>query len=193
MLQSTGFWILALLAAIVLAWGVGIYNRLVSLRVRARNAWSDVDVQLKRRYDLVPNLVATVQGYASHEKAIFEDVARLRAEAMGASGPADSDQPDARLAEGIKTLFAVAENYPDLRADQNFRKLQDQLSDVENNIQYARRYYNAVVRDMNTSIEVVPNNMVASLFGFRRMEYFQAGESERGAVHVDLSAKGGQP
>jgi len=193
MLQSTGFWILALLAALVLAWGVGIYNRLVSLRVRARNAWSDVDVQLKRRYDLVPNLVATVQGYASHEKAIFEDVARLRAEAMGASGPADSDQPDARLAEGIETLFAVAENYPDLRADQNFRKLQDQLSDVENNIQYARRYYNAVVRDINTSIEVVPNNMVASLFGFRRMEYFQAAESERGAVHVDLSAKGGQP
>ncbi len=193
MLQSTTFWVLALLAAVVLVWAVGIYNRLVSLRVRARNAWSDVDVQLKRRYDLVPNLVATVQGYASHEKAIFEDVARLRAEAMGTSGPADSDQPDARLAEGIKTLFAVAENYPDLRADQNFRKLQDQLADVENNIQYARRYYNAVVRDMNTSIEVVPNNLVASLFGFGRLEYFQAGESERGAVQVDLSAKGGQP
>lgn len=175
-----------------MVWLVVIYNRLVGLRVRARNAWADIDVQLKRRHDLVPNLVEVVRGYAEHEKAIFEDVARLRAEALQSGGPAGSEGPEARLQSGIRSLFAVAENYPQLRADQNFRKLQSQLADVENNIQYARRYYNAVVRDMNTSVEVVPSNIVAGLFGFRRLEYFQVADDERAPVNVQMSS-GGAP
>lgn len=182
------YW-LAAIVVVVLLWGVWVYNKLVSLRVRASNAWADIDVQLKRRHDLVPNLITTVQGYASHEKAILEDVARLRSEAINSSGPANSDKPEANLSSAIKTIFAIAENYPDLRADQSFRKLQDQLAEIENNIQYARRYYNAVVRDMNTCVQSIPANIVASMSGFSRLQYFQAGDDERNAVMVDISEK----
>lgn len=171
----------------LIAWGFVIYNRLVGLRVRAANSWADIDVQLKRRHDLVPNLVAAVQGYASHEKAIFEDVARLRSEAVASRGPAGSEASEAGLSGAISSLFAIAENYPDLRADQNFRQLQAQLAEVENNIQHARRYYNAVVRDMNTATETVPSNLIAGLFGFGRLDYFQASDAERDPVAVDLT------
>ncbi len=187
MFESPAAWLIIALAGVVVGWVMAVYNRLVSLRVRARNAWADVDVQLKRRYDLVPNLVAVVQGYASHEKALLEDVARLRSEALSGAGPAAREVPDARLSEAIRSLFALAEAYPALRADQSFLRLQEQLSDIEDNLQYARRYYNAVVRDMNTALEVFPQNLVAALFGFRRLPYFQAEDHERGAVGVDLS------
>jgi LemA protein len=173
----------------LVAWALVIYNRLVALRVRASNSWADIDVQLKRRFDLVPNLVAAVQGYAAHEKAVFEDVAKLRAQAAQSPGPADREAPESGLSSAIKTLFAIAENYPDLRADQNFRQLQTQLAEIENNIQHARRYYNAVVRDMNTAVQTVPSNLIAALFGFRRLDYFQAGDAEREPVSVDMGDK----
>ncbi|MEI6914365.1 MAG: LemA family protein [Armatimonadota bacterium] len=180
------YWILAVPVALLVG-VIVLYNRLVSLRVRSSNAWADIDVQLKRRHDLVPNLIATVQGYASHEKSIFEDVARLRSEALNASDPGQADSAEGQLTGGIKSLFAIAENYPDLKADQGFRKLQDQLAEVENNIQYARRYYNAVVRDLNTAVETVPSNCIAGIFGFRRLVYFQANEDERQNVTFKLT------
>lgn len=185
-LQHPAAWLTIAVAGVIVGWVIAVYNRLVSLRVRARNAWADVDVQLKRRYDLVPNLVAVVQGYASHEKSLLEDIARLRSEAIAADGPAVREAPDGQLTGALRSLFALAEAYPELRADASFRKLQEQLADIEDNLQYARRYYNAVVRDMNTATEVFPQNIVAAVFGFRRLPYFQAGEEERRAVEVDL-------
>ncbi|MCC6483785.1 MAG: LemA family protein [Armatimonadetes bacterium] len=181
-------WVIVLACFIAVSLLV-FYNRLVSLRVRASNAWADIDVQLKRRHDLVPNLIAVVQGYAAHEKAIFEDVARYRAQALDATDPRETDTAESQLTSGIKSLFAIAENYPNLRADENFRKLQDQLAEVENNIQYARRYYNAVVRDYNTATELFPSRLVASAFGFKRLAYFQAEAEARGAVTFSLTDK----
>ncbi|BCW97572.1 MAG: LemA family protein [Armatimonadota bacterium] len=185
-MQHPAAWLVIAVAGVIVGWVIAVYNRLVSLRVRARNAWADVDVQLKRRYDLVPNLIAVVQGYASHEKALLEDVARLRSEAVAAKGPADREGPEGQLTGALRSLFAIAEAYPELRADTSFRKLQEQLADIEDNLQYARRYYNAVVRDMNTATEVFPQNIVAAVFGFRRLPYFQVGDEERRAVEVDL-------
>jgi len=186
LLQHPAAWLMIAVATVIVGWVIAVYNRLVSLRVRARNAWADVDVQLKCRYDLIPNLVAVVQGYASHEKALLEDVARLRSEALAAEGAARREGPDAALTGAIRSLFAVAEAYPELRADTAFRRLQEQLADIEDNLQYARRYYNAVVRDMNTAMEVFPQNLVALIFGFRRLPYFQAGDREREAVQVQM-------
>lgn len=176
-------------AGVVLAVSiVYVYNSLVKLKVRAENAWSDIDVQLKRRHELIPNLMEAVKGYAAHEQGVLNEVARLRAGALGASGPAESGAAEASLAGAVKSVFAVAEAYPELRADGNFRQLQTQLADIENNIQYARRYFNAVVRDMNTAVARVPSNIVAGLFGFRRMAYFQAEQDAREAVKVDMGA-----
>lgn len=180
-------WILIAIIAAILAYLILTYNGLVSLRNRARGAWSDIDVQLKRRYDLVPNLVATVKGYASHEQGVFEDVARLRAHAMGSEGSKEREGAEAQLSGAIKTLFAVAESYPELKADASFRDLQKQLTEIEDNIQYARRYYNAVVRDLNTKCEMFPSSLVANSFGFKQMEYFQVGEDERGPVQVSMT------
>jgi len=162
------------------------YNKLVSLRNRARNAWADIDVHLKRRHDLVPNLVATVKGYASHEKSVFEDVARLRSRAMEVSQVEERAGTEGELATAIKSLFAVAESYPDLRADRNFRQLQSQLAEIEDKIQYARRYYNAVVRDMNTMREMFPSSLIAGAFNFERLPYFQAEGDEREPVRTDF-------
>jgi len=162
------------------------YNGFVSLRNRAKNAWSDIDVQLKRRHDLVPNLVSTVEGYAAHEKAVLEDVARLRSEAMQAQDAQARGGAEADLSLAIKSLFAVAEGYPELRADQNFRQLQAELTDIEDHIQYARRYYNAVVRDLNTKRETFPSSILAGLFGIEALEYFQAGDDERAPVAIKL-------
>jgi LemA protein len=185
-------WLGIALIAIVVVFVVLTYNGFVSLKNRARNAWSDIDVQLKRRYDLVPNLVETVKGYASHEKGIFENVARLRSNAMQAEGTGNrSGAAETEFAGAIKTLFAVAESYPDLRADQNFRDLQAQLAEVEDNIQYARRYYNAVVRDFITKCELFPSSMIGNWFGFKPMQYFQAGDEERGSVKVDFGGGAG--
>ncbi len=162
-----------------LAWAVLTYNRLVTLRNRAEEAWSDINVQLKRRYDLIPNLVETVKGYATHEREVFEKVTEARTRAIQASGAKEKAEAENYLSQTLKTLFAVAENYPDLKASTNFLQLQKDLTDTEDKIQYARRFYNANVRDLNILIESFPTNLIAKIFGFKKMEFFEAKEAER--------------
>jgi LemA protein len=152
---------------------IGMYNSLVGLRVRADNAWSDIDVQLKRRHDLIPNLVETVKGYAAHEKGTFENVAKFRSMAMQATGPAERAAAEGQLTMALKSLFAVAEQYPQLRASENFQSLQTSLNQVENSLQESRRYYNAVVRDLNTKIATFPSNIIAGMFGFTPRQFFE--------------------
>lgn len=156
---------------VVVLWLVLAYNGLVTTRNRAQEAYSDIDVQLKRRYDLIPNLVEAVKGYASHEKTVFEDVTAARSNAMQATGPARAGAEN-QLSGALKSLFAVAENYPDLKANQNFLNLQNELTDTEDKIQAARRFYNGMVRDLNTKIQVFPTNMFANMFGFAKMDFF---------------------
>ena len=165
------------------------YNGLVRLKVQCNNAWSDIDVQCKKRYDLVPNLVETVKGYASHEKAVFEKVTQARAMAMQANSPAEMAKAENMIRDTLKSLFAVAEAYPELKANANFMQLQTQLQELENSIEYARRYYNAVVRDFNVLIESFPSNLIASQFNFKQAELFQleAPETERKPVKVSFS------
>jgi LemA protein len=151
----------------------GMYNSLVQLRVRADSAWSDIDVQLKRRHDLIPNLVETVKGYAAHEKGTFENIAKFRSQAMQASSPADKAQAENQLTGALKSLFAVAENYPELRASEQFTSLQNSLNSIEDNIQNARRYYNAVIRDYNTRVQSFPANILAGMFGFTTRQFFE--------------------
>ncbi len=166
-----------IIAVVVVAVIIGIvaamYNSLVQLRVRADSAWSDIDVQLKRRHDLIPNIVETVKGYAAHEKGTFEDIAKYRSMAMQATGPADRAQAEGQLTMALKSLFAVAENYPQLRASEQFMSLQTSLQEVENAIQNARRYYNAVVRDFNTKVQSFPTNILAGMFGFQTKQFFE--------------------
>lgn len=166
-------WLLLIIAGLIIIWLIAAYNSLVRLRTQTNEAWSDIDVQLKRRYDLIPNLVETVKGYASHEKQIFENVTQARSAAMNASTPAAKGQAENMLSGALKSLFAVAENYPTLRASENFAKLQDELADTENKIQAARRFYNGNVRDLNIKIDMFPTNLVAGLFGFVKKEFFQ--------------------
>jgi LemA protein len=175
-------------AAIILVLVVGmvflLYNSLVKLRVMAEGAWADIDVQLKRRYDLVPNLVETVKGYAAHERGTLEAVVDARSRAMSAQGPAARSAAEGELSGALKSLFALAENYPQLRAAENFGQLQSSLASIEDAIQNARRYYNAVVRDLNTKIQQFPSNLVALSFGFRPREFFEAGDTERATPQV---------
>jgi LemA protein len=180
--------ILIVLAILVVA-VISIYNKLVRLRNTVKSSWSDIDVQLKKRFDLVPNLVETVKGYASHEKTVFEKVTQARSMAMQATSPADMAKAENMLRDTLKTLFAVAEAYPELKANTNFLQLQSQLQEMENNIEYARRYYNAVVRDYNIVIESFPSNLVASQFGFKQEELFQleTPEVERKPVKASFS------
>ncbi len=170
----------------VVGWGIGLFNSLVQLKVRAENAWSDVDVQLKRRYDVLPNLVATVEGYAKHERNTLQAVIDARAKAMGAATIDQKGQAENFLAGTLKSLFALAENYPQLKANENFLKLQGSLSEIEEVIQNARRYYNAVIRDFNTMLEIFPNNVIAGMFNFKKREFFQLDvpETERKAPEV---------
>jgi LemA protein len=162
-----------------------MYNSLVGLRVRADSSWSDIDVQLKRRHDLIPNLVETVKGYAGHEKSTFENVTKFRSMAMQATGPAERAEAEGQLTLALKSLFAVAENYPQLRASENFSSLQKSLAEIEDNLQNARRYYNAVVRDLNTAIQSFPSNLVAGMFGFQQKAFFELGSAaEREAPAV---------
>jgi LemA protein len=163
---------------------VGMYNQLVQLRVRTDSAWSDIDVQLKRRHDLIPNLVETVKGYAAHEKGTFENIAKFRSMAMQASTPADKAQAENQLTGALKSLFAVAENYPELKANDEFLQLQGQLSQTEDSIQNARRYYNAVVRDLNTRIQSFPTNILAGMFGFQQRQFFETDAADREPVAV---------
>lgn len=163
-----------------------MYNGLVRLNVQASNAWSDIDVQLKRRTDLIPNVVETVKGYASHERQTLEAVinARNRAVSAQGAGPAERGQAEGALTGALRGLFALAESYPQLRAAENFAQLQNTLAQIEDAVQNARRYYNAVVRDLNTKIQQVPSNIVASLFGFKNREFFEIPDSEKQVPQV---------
>ncbi|MFH0739815.1 MAG: LemA family protein [bacterium] len=164
---------------------VVFYNSLVSLKNRAKEAWADIDVQLKRRYDLIPNLVNIVKGYATHERELFEKVTQARANAMGAQGVTDKAQAENVLAGTLKSLFAVSENYPDLKASVNFLELQRELTDTEDKVQAARRFYNANVRDLAIKIESFPSNIAAKIFGFKKMDLFEIQEpSEKQAPQV---------
>ncbi|MEK9152179.1 MAG: LemA family protein [Patescibacteria group bacterium] len=162
--------------ALLALWLVGVFNGLITLRNRVAEAWSDIDVQLKRRYDLIPNLMETVKGYATHERETMEKVIAARAAAMGATSMADRAQAENQLSQTLKSLFAITENYPDLKASQNFMQLQDDLKDTEDKIQAARRFYNANVRDFNTKIQVFPNNMVAARMNFKKYDFFEIPE-----------------
>jgi LemA protein len=177
--------IILVVLVVVIGMVIAIYNGLVGLRVRADNAWSDIDVQLKRRHDLIPNLVETVKGYAAHEKGTFENVAKFRSQAMQASGPAERAAAEGQLTMALKSLFAVAEQYPQLRASEQFQSLQGSLNEVENSLQESRRYYNAVVRDLNTKIATFPSNIIAGMFSFQPRQFFEvdaAAEREVPAV-----------
>jgi len=174
--------IIIIVAALVIIWLVASYNGLIRLRNRTKEAWSDIDVQLKRRYNLIPNLVNTVKGYASHERETFEKVTEARTKAMAAGAPGEKAEAERGLTGALKTLFAVAENYPALRASENFQKLQDELTDTENKIQAARRFYNGNVRDFNIKQEIFPVNIVAQMFGFKKAEFFELKEEEARTV-----------
>ena len=174
-------WVVIVVLVLIVLWAIAAYNHLVRMVQRAKEAWADIDVQLKRRYDLIPNLVETVKGYAAHEKGVFENVTAARSAAMGASGTAAKGQAENMLSGALKSLFAVAEAYPDLKANQNFLDLQHQLADTEDKIQAARRFYNGNVRDLNTSIQVFPGSLIASTFHFAPMEFFQLDEADAAA------------
>jgi len=170
---------------LIALWLIFSFNRLVVLRNRTKEAFSDIGVQTKRRYDLIPNLVQTVKGYMTHERELFEKVTAARARAMGAGNPHDKGEAENMLSGTLKTLFAVSENYPELKANQNFLELQDELSDTENKIQAARRFYNTNVRDLNTKIETFPTNLIAGMLGFKSMEFFGTeNEAEKQPVQV---------
>ncbi len=176
--------------AVVVAWLIATYNGLVKMRNRVKEAWSDIDVQLKRRYDLIPNLIETVKGYAGHENKVFQEVTEARSKAMQAEksgNAAESAQAENMLSGALKSLFAVSEAYPDLKANQNFLALQQELSDTENKIQASRRFYNGNTRDYNTKQEQFPTNLIASMFGFKPADFFEIEEGEKEAPKVDFS------
>ena len=177
---------LIILAIVVIAifWLIGVFNGLIKLKNRTEEAYSDIDVQLKRRHDLIPNLIETVKGYAQHEKEVFEKVTAARTAAISAQGAEAKGQAENTLSQALKSVFAVAENYPDLKASQNFLQLQQELSDTENKIQAARRFYNGNARDFNIKIEVFPNNIIAGTMGFKKFDFFQADSAERENVAV---------
>ncbi|MBL7159113.1 LemA family protein [Candidatus Microgenomates bacterium] len=172
------------LAAVVVIYIWSLYNGLVTIRMRVKEAWSGIDVQLKRRADLIPNLVETVKGYAKHEKGVFENVTKARSALLSAKTPAAKGEANAGLTGTLKTLFAVAENYPELKANENFKDLQKQLEDTEDKVAYARQFYNTNVLEYNTKIKVFPNVLLAQNFGFKKEEFFEAGEEERKKVEV---------
>jgi len=178
--------ILIIIIAVGAIWIIAIYNGLIRLKNQVDEAWSDIEVQLKRRYDLIPNLVSTVKGYAGHEKEVFEKVTEARTRAMGAGTAEDKAQAENMLSGALKTLFAVAENYPDLKANQNFLELQRELTDTEDKIQASRRFYNGNVRDFNTKIEVFPNNIFAGILGFAKRIFFDMDEKEKENVKVEF-------
>ena len=176
-----------IVVGLVVVWAVYAFNRFVSLRNRAEEAWADIEVQLKRRYDLIPNLVNTVKGYATHESSAFENVTRARSAAMGASGPTPTHaEAENMLTGALKSIFALAEAYPDLKANQNFLALQNELSDTENKIQAARRFYNSNVRDLNTGLESFPGNIIAGMFRFSQKEFFDLADKDAAQNPVEV-------
>ncbi len=184
-------WVLGILALLIFS-VIVIYNALVRLRVQCDNAWADIDVQLKRRYNLIPNLVETVKGYAGHERKTLEAVTDARTRAMAAQGPAAKGAAEGFLTQALKSLFAVAEAYPQLRAVENFTELQGSLNQLEDAIQNARRYYNAVVRDLNIKVAQFPSNLVANAFGFKPREFFETEAEAREVPRVDFGAITGE-
>lgn len=181
-----GAWLFGLLVLGLAGWGVFAFNRLVRLRNQMRTAWADIDVQLTRRHDLVPQLVAIVQGYAGHEKAVLSVVTELRAQALTQTSPARLGEVESALEQALTRLFALKEAYPDLKASDNFAQLQRDLVEVEEHLQYARRFYNGAVRDYNDAVQRVPDLLVAQLFAFRAGEFYQAADGERAAIKVEL-------
>src|SRR6185437_14555525 len=181
-------WIVLAIIVIFVIVVIGMYNGLVKLKVQCDNAWADIDVQLRRRYDLIPNLVETVQGYAAHEREVFEEVARARSAAIGATGAAEQASAENAITSGLRKLLAVAENYPDLKASANFLALQEELTGTESKIAYARQYYNEQVRLLNTRIQTFPSSAIANLFHFERREFFDIEDAARGPVRVDLGS-----
>ncbi len=177
-----------ILGVLVLAglWLWSVYNGLVTLNVRTDEAWSDIEVQLKRRYDLIPNLINTVKGYAAHESGVFEKVTQARAAAMGAQTPGAHAQAENMLSETLKSLFAVSEAYPDLKANQNFLNLQHELRDAEDKIQASRRFYNANARDMNIKMQVFPSNLVAQSLGFKKRDFFDLPDGDAAQQNVEV-------
>ena len=179
-------WILLAIVVVVALYVVVTYNGLVKLRNRIANAWAQIDVQLRRRYDLIPNLVETVKGYAKHERQTFEAVSQARANAINAQGVAAQAQAENQITDALKSLFAVAEAYPELKANQNFLNLQEELSGTEGRIAYARQFYNDSVLRLNTKVQSFPSNILANMFGFREHEYFEADDTSRGPVSVQF-------
>lgn len=188
--MTTLLWVVLGIIAVVIVAIIGMYNSLIRLKNRVEEAWSDIDVQLKRRHDLIPNLVETVKGYASHEKETFEKVVRARNAAMSAQSGGDPKaqaQAENMLSSTLKSIFALSESYPDLKANQNFLELQKELADTENKIQASRRFYNGNVRDFNTKLQVFPTNVIANMLGFKDREFFEIEEAkERENVKVEF-------
>ncbi len=179
--------LIGLVAAMLVVWVIWAFNRLVRLRNQLRTAWADIDVQLIRRHDLVPQLVAAVQGYVGHERAVLEAVTALRTQALALKSPAKLGEVESALEQALGRLFALKEAYPDLKASENFAQLQRDLVEVEEHLQYARRFYNGAVRDYNDTVQRVPDLVVARSFGFDDAEFFQTGDDERAAVKVELT------
>ncbi len=177
-------WVLLGIVLLLILVVFGIYNGLITARNRVKESWSGIDVQLKRRADLIPNLVETVKGYAKHEKEVFENVTKARTAMLSAGGAKEAEAADNMLTGALKSLFAVAEAYPELKASDNFKELQQELSDTETKIAASRQFYNANVLDYNTKIQTVPSNIVASLFGFKEEDFFEANEADKKAVAV---------
>jgi len=178
--------IILIIVAVVVLWAVFAYNSFISLINRTKEAWADIDVQLKRRYNLIPNLVEAVKGYVAHEKETLQKVTEARTAAMGAQTVGEHGQAENMLTDALKSLFAVSESYPDLKANQNFLDLQNELSDTENKIQAARRFYNTNVRDLNTKVDSFPPNIIAKMFNFKKHDFFELeeGSQERDVVEV---------
>ncbi|MFH0936984.1 MAG: LemA family protein [Candidatus Daviesbacteria bacterium] len=174
------------LAVLLGLWLLATYNHLVTLRNRVREAWSQIDVQLKRRSSLIPNLVEAVKGYAKHEKEVFENVTKARSALMGAKNPGEAADADNQLTGALKSLFAVAEGYPQLRASENFKQLQEEISDTETKVAASRQFYNTNVLDLNNTIEIMPTAVVAGMFGFQKAEFFKASEEEKADVKVSF-------
>ncbi|HSX44880.1 MAG TPA: LemA family protein [Candidatus Saccharimonadales bacterium] len=182
-------WIAIIVVVVIVLIIAAMYNGLVRANVRVDEAWSDITVQLKRRADLIPNLVNTVKGYAAHEKSVFEDVTNARAATISAKGPAEAAKAENMFQQTLKSLFAVAEAYPDLKANQNFQALQDELTDTEDKIQASRRFYNGSARDLNTKIKVFPTNIFANMLGFKPREFFEVDEAESATINKPADVK----
>ena len=182
-------WIVLIVVVLIALWVIGIFNRLVALRKRCDNGWAQIDVQLKRRYDLIPNLVETARGYLKHEREVLENVTKARQQAINASGVGDQAQAENFLSQTLRSLFAVVENYPDLKANQNMLAVQEELVSTENKISYARQHYNDTVMTYNTKTEMFPSNVIAGMFGFKQREFFELEDTvQREAPKVDFTS-----